>query len=60
MYGDGPPELIMPGTHDPCAHEPDPAVFAPVRGSCHVNALARHSRVRSASSSGALVTPSSA
>ena len=38
MYGDGPPALNKPGTHDLCAHEPGPAVFVPLRGSCHVKA----------------------
>ena len=39
MYCGGPPVLSIPGTHDLCAHEPDPVVFAPVHGSCHVNAV---------------------
>ena len=39
VYGDGPPALNQHGTRDPCVHEPGPAFFAPVRGSCHVSAV---------------------
>ena len=34
-----PPALNAPGTHDLCAHEPNLVAFAPLRGSCHVNAV---------------------
>ena len=39
VNGDGPAALNRPGAPDLCAHEPGPAGFATVRGSCHVNAV---------------------
>lgn len=39
VYCSGPSSLNAPGANCLCAHEPDPVVFTPERGACHVNAV---------------------
>ena len=39
VYCSGSPALNVPGNNNLCAHEPDQAIFTPVRGSCHASAV---------------------